>query len=193
MNTPTKTATLFTLLVFLGIVAQAVCAGESYPYTVPDLSKLTVEPENRCAPYDAKQYRYPATLDRKWLEGRGYTVDASGLVNKTVPSPYTPGIRFRFVQDMDIEHLVARSEAHDSGLCSRPDEWTPFASDMDNITIAGEHVNRTMKRDKDPAGWLPMRNQCWYVEQWVKVKLKYGLTVDEEERDALASALTDCG
>ena len=192
MKIYTKTAITFSVLVFVGLIAQAN-AGERYPYTVPDMGKLTVAPENRCSDYDAKKYRYSATLDRKWLEARGYSIDPAGLIDRTVPSPYTPGIRFRFVQDMDIEHLVARSEAHDSGLCSRPDEWSPFASDMDNITIAGEHVNRTLKRDKDPADWLPMRNACWYASQWVVVKLKYNLTVDQREHDALSTVLADCG
>ena len=157
------------------------------------LDELTVAPEERCAPYSAKQYRYSSTLDRKHVEALGYSVDSKGKISNAFPSPYTPGISFRFAQDMDIEHIVARSEAHDSGLCSRPGLWSAFASDPLNLTVAGEHVNRTLKRDKDAADWMPDINQCWYAQTIVDVKAKYGLTVDEAERDALAAVLDGCG
>ena len=157
-----------------------------------DLGKLKVEPEHRCVPYDAGKYRYPDDMDRELVEANGYIVDRDGRINYAYPSPYTPGISFRFVQDMDIEHIVAKSEAHDSGLCSRPDEWTPFASDTINITVAGEHVNRTRKRGKDAAEWMPDTNRCWFARTVVAVKTKYGLSVDKAERDALAKVLDGC-
>ena len=150
---------------------------------------LKVAPENRCAPYDADRYVYPATLDKRYVEARGYTVDEKGKLNKGFPSPYVRGIKMRYVQSMDIEHIVPRSEAHDSGLCSRPDEWRTFASDMDNITVSSEYVNRTLKSDREPHEWMPDIRGRWYAKTWAQVKAKYGLSVDEAERDALWKAL----
>ena len=155
-------------------------------------TELKVEPENRCAPYSAKQYTYNSKLDKKFVEGFGYVVDKDGKLDRGFPSPYYHGVSFRFLQDMDIEHVVARSEAHDSGLCAYPDMWREFAGDMDNITVAAEHPNRTLKRDKDPADWLPEIRVCEYVQQWIDVKVKYNLTVDQEEYYALTSVIANC-
>ena len=53
-----------------------------------------------------------------------------------VYGPYT-GTWFDSTSETDIEHIVARSEAHDSGLCAA-DEATRrrFASDLLNLTLA---------------------------------------------------------
>ena len=158
-----------------------------------ELADLTVGPENRCAPYSASKYSYNSKLDKKFVEGFGYVVDRTGKLDRGFPSPYYHGISFRFLQDMDIEHLVSRSEAHDSGLCEYPDRWKEFAGDMDNITVSAEHPNRTLKRDRGPSEWLPEIRRCEYVRQWIDVKAKYNLTVDEKERDALATVIADCG
>ena len=187
MKMYTKTAILFTGLVIVGIVAEASAA---------ELADLKVEPENRCAPYSAKAYKYSALRDRDYVEQFGYVVrrhdPLKGMLDRGFPSPYYHGISFRFLQDMDIEHIVARSEAHDSGLCAYPERWSEFANDMDNLTVAAEHPNRTLKRDKDPADWMPEIRRCEYAQQWIDVKAKYGLSVDEAERAALDEVLSGC-
>ena len=54
------------------------------------------------------------------------------------------------------EHIVARSEAHDSGLCAADSETRrEFASDPLNFTLASPAVNRSQKSGKDAAEWLP--------------------------------------
>ena len=69
--------------------------------------------------------------------------------------PYT-GIWFASTSEADIEHIVARSEAHDSGLCAA-DAATrrQFAGDLLNLTLASPAVNRSQKSGKDAAEWLP--------------------------------------
>ena len=42
---------------------------------------LTVEPEERCAPYKASNYRYSATADARHVERLGWTVDMRRKVN----------------------------------------------------------------------------------------------------------------
>ena len=67
---------------------------------------LVVAPEARCAPYDADAYRYSPSVEAGIVAALG-----------GVYGPYT-GRWFASPRDTDIEHIVARSEAHDSGLCA---------------------------------------------------------------------------
>ena len=93
-------------------------------------------------------------------------------------------------KDVDIEHIVAWAEAKRSGLsCARARE---FMADLLNITVAYPRVNRHQKSDKDAAGWLPQRNQCWFADRVMRVKRKYGLTMDGAERSALDDVLAGC-
>ena len=66
--------------------------------------------------------------------------------------PYT-GTWFASTSETDIEHIVARSEAHDSGLCAA-DAATRrrFASDILNLTLASPSVNRSQKSGKGCCG-----------------------------------------
>ena len=68
---------------------------------------LTVAPEHRCSAYDRKRdYPYPQSVEQDIVRGLG-----------AVYGPYT-GTCFSSTRDTDIEHIVATSEAHDSGLCA---------------------------------------------------------------------------
>lgn len=58
--------------------------------------------------------------------------------------------------DTDIERIVARSDAHDSGLCAADAATkTRFSSDLLNLTLASPAVNRSQKAAKDAAEWGP--------------------------------------
>ncbi len=107
-------------------------------------------------------------------------------------SPYTNSV-FASPKDCDIEHIVARSEAHDSGMCSTTDAVKlAFARDIDNLTLASPKLNRYQKRGKDAAEWMPPRNRCWFARKVILVKRKWGMTVDQLERDALEGVLRNC-
>ena len=72
--------------------------------------------------------------------------------------------------ETDIEHIVARSEAHDSGLCAADSATRKrFASDPLNLTLAAPNVNRHRKVAKDAAEWLTDLNRCWFAGRvlWV--------------------------
>ena len=50
---------------------------------------------------------------------------------------------------------MARSEAHDSGLCSADDDRKEeFARDLLNLTLASPDLNRYQKSAKDVAEWV---------------------------------------
>ena len=89
---------------------------------------------------------------------------------------------------------MAAAEAHDSGLCAEPlATRRQFAQDLENLTLADPQLNRHQKSDKDLAEWLPPQNRCWYVTTVVKVKAKYGLTMDSAEAAVARRLLSECG
>ena len=143
---------------------------------------LTVAPEHRCAPYDRDDYPYSQSVETRIIAGMG----------SRVYGPYT-GRHFASRRETDIEHMVATSEAHDSGLCAA-DATTKrrFASDLLNLTLAAPGVNRHQKSGKDAGEWMPRMNRCWFAGRVVTVKRKYGLTVDVREAHALEGVLSGC-
>ena len=142
---------------------------------------LVVEPEDECVDYESDMYAYGS--------------DADLAISREMGAIYGPYENqcFDDLRDVDVEHIVARKEAHDSGLCSASHATRlMFASDIDNLTLASPNVNRSQKSDKDSADWLPDFNRCWYTNQIVHVKRKYGLSIDSAERDALREVLSVC-
>ena len=142
---------------------------------------IALAPEERCSPYDSDDYPHSPSVEPKIVEGLG-----------GVYEPYT-GTWFGSIRETDIEHIVARSEAHDSGLCAASSETQArFASDLLNLSLASPSVNRHQKVDKDAAEWLPDQNQCWYVDRTIQVRLEYGLTIDQDEADAIDQVFSVC-
>ena len=146
---------------------------------------LVVAPEHRCAPYDRDDYPYPQSVER----------DIIARMGGRIYGPYT-GRHFDSRRQTDIEHMVATSDAHDSGLCAAgASTRAAFARDVDNLTLAAPAVNRCGAGGKcafDAGEWLPERNRCWFAARVVAVKRKYRLSVDRTERDALESVLRAC-
>lgn len=91
---------------------------------------------------------------------------------------------------LDIDHVVALAEAWDSGAGA----WTAqrreaYANDQDAATSLVAVTARTnrSKADKDPAEWMPPLPEahCRYVGEWTATKLRWGLSTDQTEADAL--------
>ena len=143
---------------------------------------LTVAPEHRCTAYERKRdYPYPQSLEADIIRTLG-----------AVYGPYS-GSCFSSPRETDIEHVVATSEAHDSGLCAADGATRrAFARDLRNLTLASPAVNRHRKSGKDAGEWLPTRNACWFAGRVVAVKRAYGLTVDRREAEALEAVLSGC-
>ena len=145
---------------------------------------IEIRPESRCSPYDRSDYRYSQSVELAIIKGLG-----------GIYSPYT-GRCFSNRWETDIEHIVALSEAHDSGLCEpipnimqiRRD----FASDPLNLTLASPALNGSDKKHYDGAEWMPPMNRCWFAQRIVEVRRKYGLTIDRREAEALERILSTC-
>lgn len=159
----------FALTAFVGVASAETWRG------------LTVAPEHRCSPYESSDYSYTQSVELRIIAEIG-----------KVYGPYT-GRCFASRRETDIEHMVARSEAHDSGLCAADAETRRrFARDLLNLTLAGPRVNRYQKVDHDAAEWLPQENKCWFASRVVEVRRKYGLTIDRREAAALERVLSAC-
>ena len=143
---------------------------------------LTVAPEERCAPYERSDYAYQSRVLEMLL-----VLELGGVYG-----PYT-GRCFRSRRQTGVEHMIALSEAHDSGMCGRSMiQKVRFANDPLNLTLADPVVNREQKRHHDAARWLPAKNKCWFAARVVAVRLKYGLTIDAAEVRALEAVLSSC-
>lgn len=58
---------------------------------------------------------------------------------------------------------------------------------------ANSRASNRSKADKDPADWLPVpADQCKYAADWVADKLRWKLTADAAERDALIRLAESC-
>ena len=143
---------------------------------------LVVAPEQRCSDYASRAYSYPQSVEPRIVAGMG----------GRIYGPYT-GTCFATTRQTDIEHIVARSEAHDSGLCfADPETKRRFSRDLLNLTLASPRVNRYQKRAHDAADWLPALNRCWFAGRVIQVRRKYRLTIDRREAAALDQVLKAC-
>jgi hypothetical protein len=97
---------------------------------------------------------------------------------------------------LDVDHMVPLAEAWRSGAW----KWTAaqrqtFANDLENpealITVTAS-TNRS-KGDKDPSLWMPAKDQCIYIQNWISIKIKYSLTADPQEAEKLNSLVSTCG
>ena len=136
------------IVVGSGLAALAVLLSALGPLQAqPTWRGLKVEPERRCSPYDSDQYRYSQSVEDRIIADHG-----------GVYSPYT-GRWFSTKRETDIEHMVARSEAHDSGLCAA-DLATRrrFAGDLLNLTLASP-FGQSASKDCPRRGGLDARKE----------------------------------
>jgi hypothetical protein len=109
-------------------------------------------------------------------------------------SPYD-GLATTDYSSLDIDHMVPLSEAWRSGAW----KWSPaqreaYANDLTDpraLVAVTASLNR-QKSDQDPNTWLPPEDKCTYVSNWIAIKVRYSLTVDSAEANALTSLVTTC-
>ena len=112
--------------------------------------------------------------------------------------PYT-GQTFTDAGDVQIDHFVPLKEAYDSGgFAWDRDRRQLYANDLTYadhlVAVQGAENNR--KSDQDPADYLPPNDayKCHYLQTWVIIKQRWGLTIDTRERDAITQGLAEwCG
>jgi Protein of unknown function (DUF1524) len=157
---------------------------------------------------------YSRELFRIWIDADGDGCDTRHevLIDEAVQAPHVgsgcrltggswispyDGVAVSDASKLDIDHLVPLAEAWDSGASA----WTAqrreaFANDLGvpwALFAVTASSNRS-KGDQDPADWLPplASDRCTYVVDWVAVKVRWGLSVDATERQALLQDAAGC-
>lgn len=98
---------------------------------------------------------------------------------------------------IDIDHMVPLAEAWGSGARN----WNTatrqaYANDLGynaSLVAVSASSNRA-KGASDPAQWMPpaSSNTCQYARNWVAVKWRWDLSVDNAEKSKLSSTLATC-
>jgi len=119
------------------------------------------------------------------------------VLSGTLHDPYT-ATTIRFVRggasEVDIDHVVALSEAWQKGAAAWPyAKRVAFANDPLNLQPTDASANR-QKGDSDAASWLPPNKsyRCAYVARQVAVKRKYHVWVTWAERHTMLDVLGRC-
>ena len=159
------------------VAACLLVAGIAHAQAVP--VSLTLAPEQ-----DRAGYQRPTT-NRYQRHERAVYLELG--MDRT---PYTCTVIGGDLTRVDVEHIVALAEAHDSGLA--PERMLAFSGDPLNLTVAMPRENRIAKSAKDASGYLPPFNRCWFAGRVLDVKSRWGLTVDAVEAVALIGALEGC-
>ena len=108
---------------------------------------------------------------------------------------YYDGVVTTDPSTFDIDHKVPLAEAWASGA-SLWDSTTRqnYANDLGDprsLTAVSASSNRS-KGDSDPAEWMPKLAQCRYTQEWVAVKIRWGLSADSAEKKKLTSLAASC-
>ncbi|MFJ9690438.1 HNH endonuclease family protein [Streptomyces bacillaris] len=118
------------------------------------------------------------------------TVEAGCKLTGGTWRSYYDGQEVTSAGALDIDRMVPLAEAWDSGASA----WTAarreaYANDQGSTVSLVAVTARTnrQKADQDPADWMPPspEAQCRYVGEWVATKLRWQLTADDRELEAL--------
>lgn len=108
---------------------------------------------------------------------------------------------------LDIDHIYPLGLAWQQGA----QQWGPdtldldgdgnrtenkreaLSQDPDNLLAVDASSNR-QKGDSGPAAWLPANKsyRCTYVAKFTAVTVKYGLSMNQPDKDAVARVLAEC-
>ncbi|GAA4906751.1 uncharacterized protein DUF1524 [Stackebrandtia albiflava] len=211
----TRTRSHITAAAITGIAAAAVLTGVSAgpasaeTITVPLRTAVTDLPVA-----DEQRDGYDRDLFPHWIDADGDDCNTryEVLIAEAVKTPdvgtdcrLTGGEWYSWFDDVtadspsdiSVDHFVPLAEAWDSGAHA----WTTekrrdFANDLgDDRALAAVTISsNSSKGDRDPAEWLPENTSqtCRYVGEWVAVKLRWSLTVDQAEKSALTDLAADC-
>jgi hypothetical protein len=97
--------------------------------------------------------------------------------------------------DIDTDHVVPLANAWRTGASLWDDEQRErYANDPDVLLSVEDNANQA-KGDKGPEAWKPPNKAEWcdYAQRWIQIKAKYGLSVNEQEKEALEQMLASCG
>ena len=180
---PTRTATSTTEPAAGGLLALDV------------LALIPVELEHRGG-YDRDLFGYPADLDGDGCDTRDEVLIDESLTPAQIDpvgctvvtgdwSSSYDGLTTTSPADLQIDHVVALTEAWDSGAWAwSPQRRNEYSNDMsDPRTLAAvSSTSNQAKGDRDPSNWIPRPDDvCRYISDWVSIKARWSLAMDQSE------------
>jgi len=108
--------------------------------------------------------------------------------------PYT-GKAFTNPSQLDVDHVVGLKEAYDMGGANwDANRKKNFANDLRDpeLLAVSASANRS-KGDRGPDKWMPSwpQGRCPYLKARVRMQLKWGLSIPEQESRFLLDALVE--
>ncbi|MFW6724149.1 HNH endonuclease family protein [Streptomyces sp. MAR4 CNY-716] len=198
------------VLLLLPAGSAAAAQGEVVKAPLSELiAVLPVEDEGPRAGYSRDEFKHWVDQDRDGCDTR-----AEVLLRDAVAAPQITG-RCTITRDtgtwyswydestqaskvdVDIDHMVPLGEAWDSGAAT----WTAaeregYANDLDDqrALLAVYDKQNQSKADRDPSEWMPPAASatCRYITDWVVVKVRWGLTVNQAEHTAIQRNASGC-
>ena len=215
LMTMTTAAALLTGLLAPAAAAQAAPAGsgawgERGDTLVMPLEKILAEmpmaDESRTG-YERTKFQHWVDKDKNGCNTRAEVLLAEAVLapQKEAKCKITGGQWFSAYDNtyldgpakIDIDHRIPLAEAWDSGASA----WTAaerqaYANDLDDTRalVAVSATTNRSKGDQDPATWMPpfAGDHCAYVTEWAAIKVRWQLTVDPAEANALAQVAVNC-
>ena len=110
------------------------------------------------------------------------------------PSLFTSAVS-RSVAAASVANIVTVREAWESGAWAwSASKRKSFMNDRADMTMLAlvRATSVQQRSDKDPAGWMPSTSNsiCAYLGNWVAVKTRWGLAMDQREFVAVKTAFT---
>lgn len=171
------------------------------------LSLVRVAPERKRTGYSRSSFKHWSDFDEDGCNTRNEVLIEESLLAITIGprcrliggswfSPYDGKTTTR-PSTFDVDHFVPLAEAWDSGARDwSAQEREQYANDLDHADalIAVTASSNRSKSDKDPAEWLPPREDflCTYAATWIDIKIEWDLAADHDEVAALEEVLEEC-
>ena len=99
--------------------------------------------------------------------------------------------------ELDVDHFVPLKNAHDSGgyewSLEKKKEYANYLEDSDHLIAVQAGANRS-KGARGPEEWKPANTEYWceYAYDWIRIKDTWGLTVTQDEWNALMLMISTC-
>ncbi|MFI7283441.1 HNH endonuclease family protein [Micromonospora chersina] len=200
-------ATLLAAITATTALTAAPAHAETYSaYLRTAVSNLPVATEVRTG-YDRSLFPLWIDADGDGCNTRYEVLIAEATTKPTIGSgcslsggrwySYYDNAYWTITSDLDIDHMVPLAEAWDSGArnwtTSRRQSYANDLGDSRPLVAVTDNVNQA-KGDQDPATWMPPYSsaRCRYINEWVATKIRWRLTVDTAEKNALTSWANSC-
>jgi hypothetical protein len=193
-------ALLLISFIFTNPATAATPSIVSYKSTEDAIKVLKVTPESRTG--------YVRTKFKHWVGvGNGCDSRKAVIISEAIVKPIVEkgcvikGGEWLSIYDsvkvidagkLDVDHMVPLAEAWDSGASAWDDKKRElYANDQTDTIhlIAVTGASNRSKSDRDPAEWMPTNEKykCQYIMNWVSIKIRWSLSVDEKELFAIKS------